>query len=83
MKNLLLLFFFGLLLAVTSLNYHFILFDDNITVLRKFDQKLEHTMIDARGTKALQIALMPDLLAAGLKDQLNGKSQSFNMKIKF
>ena len=83
MKNLIILIFFGCLVTIISMNYHFILFDDNLTVLRKNNQKLENTLVDARGTKAMQIVLMPDLLAAGLKDQLKGKSESFNIKIGF
>ncbi len=83
MKNIIILVFFGLLTTIISANYHFILFDDNLTVLRKSTQKFENTLVDARGTKAFQIALMPDLITAGLEAQLKGNNQSFNIKISF
>lgn len=51
-----------------SLNYHFILFDDRVKVLKKTDYSLTHTLVDARGAKALKLLTYPDLVKAGVKD---------------
>ncbi len=83
MKSLMIFVFAGLLFSLVSVNYHFILFDDNLTVIRKDNQKFENTLVDARGTKSLRILLMPDLMAAGIRDQLRGRGESFNLKLSF
>lgn len=65
----------GLLIAGAGgyglLNYHFILFDSSVKILRKTTLAYENTFVDARGTKKLEIALKPDLIAAGINDVLN------------
>lgn len=70
MKKLLL----ALVIAATAgyglLNYHFILLDDSFKILKKTGVRYENTFIDARGTKKLDILLMPDLVAAGINDML-------------
>lgn len=50
------------------LNYHFILFDDNLEILKKTGPRYQNTFIDARGTKKLDLLLKPDLIAAGIHD---------------
>ncbi len=50
------------------LNYHFVLFDDNLKVLKKTHVQYENTFVDARGAKKLELALKPDLISAGIKD---------------
>ena len=50
------------------LSYHFILFDKSIKILKKTNIAYENTFVDARGTKKFEIALQPDLIAAGIND---------------
>ena len=69
MKNIFLLAVGGIM-TFTILNFHFILFDDSVKVLQKTGLRLDHTFVDARGSKALKILLMPDLIGAGFKDAL-------------
>jgi hypothetical protein len=56
--------------AAGALNYHFILLDDNLKILKKTEMTLEDTFVDARGTKKLKLLLKPALIEAGLKDAL-------------
>lgn len=56
--------------AAGALNYHFILLDDNLKVLKKTELTLEDTFVDARGAKKLKLLLKPALIEAGLKDAL-------------
>jgi hypothetical protein len=48
------------------LSYHFVLFDSSLKILKKTDVRYENTFVDARGTKKLELALKPDLVAAGI-----------------
>ena len=50
------------------LNYHFILFDKNLKIVKKTGARYENTFVDARGAKKLELALKPDLVSAGYKD---------------
>ncbi len=56
--------------ALGILNYHFILFDKNIKLLKKTNMTIEYTFIDARGTGKAKLFLIPALLKAGIKDIL-------------
>ncbi|GAB6142636.1 hypothetical protein [Desulfocicer niacini] len=56
--------------AVAALNYHFILMDDNLKVLKKTEMTLEDTFVNARGAEKLKILLRPALIKAGIKDIL-------------
>jgi hypothetical protein len=58
------------LAAGAALNYHFILLDDNLKVLKKTGMTLEDTFVDARGNKRLKLLLKPALIEAGIKDAL-------------
>ena len=55
-------------------NYHFILFDSSIKVLKKASLTLDNTFVDARGAKQYKLYLNPSLVAAGVKDLINDKS---------
>ncbi len=55
-------------LAFGALNYHFILFDSSLKVLKKTEMTLEDTFVDARGTKKLKLLAKPALLKAGFRD---------------
>ncbi|MFP4031142.1 MAG: hypothetical protein ACLFRG_21130 [Desulfococcaceae bacterium] len=56
--------------AAGALNYHFVLLDDNLKILRKTKMTLEDTFVDARGTQKLKLLLKPALIEAGIKDAL-------------
>ncbi|MBN2398549.1 MAG: hypothetical protein JXI32_09220 [Deltaproteobacteria bacterium] len=58
----------GLLAFGAAMNYHFILLDDDIRVLKKIDLTLDKTFIDARGAKKLKLVLDPSLVRAGVKE---------------
>ncbi|MBW2202613.1 MAG: hypothetical protein JRF52_00600 [Deltaproteobacteria bacterium] len=51
-----------------ALNYHFILMDGNIKVLKKTDLTFENTFVDARGLKKSKLFLNAALLKAGVRD---------------
>ena len=53
------------------LSYHFVLLDSSLKILKKTGVRYENTFVDARGTKKLEIALQPDLIAAGINDVLD------------
>ncbi len=50
------------------LSYHFILFDESLKILKKTEPRLENTFVDGRGSRKLELALKPDLIAAGISD---------------
>ena len=52
------------------LNYHFILMDDEIKILKKSQITPEYTYVDARGAKKAKLILNPALLEAGIKEIL-------------
>ena len=56
-----------------SLNYHFILFNDSLRIMEKYELGIQNTFVDARGAKALHIATRPDLVKAGIKGLINGE----------
>ncbi len=64
--------------------YHFILFDNNLKIIKKTGIRYEDTFVDARGAKKLGLALKPELIAAGINDvivQIDGsikKPQEIN-----
>ncbi len=64
------------------LGYHFILFDNSFKVIKKTGFRYEDTFIDARGAKKFQLALKPDLLAAGITDVINQVDQKFEKTTK-
>lgn len=58
------------LLAFGALNYHVILLDDSVKILKKADLTLEDTYVDARGMKKYKLIVNPALVEAGIKDIL-------------
>ncbi len=52
------------------MGYHFILFDNNLKILKKSNVKIANTFLDARGAKKFELALKPDLISAGISDVL-------------
>ena len=51
-----------------TLNYHFILLDSNLKILKKVDYTFKDTFVDARGSKKYKLLLKPALVQAGVKD---------------
>jgi hypothetical protein len=55
-------------LVFGTLNYHFILLDSNIKILKKVNYTFKDTFVDARGSKKYKLLLNPALVKAGVKD---------------
>ncbi len=60
--------------VVAGLNFHFILMDNNIKLLRKADLTLEYTFVDARGMNRAKLYINPTLIRAGVKDIFEDQS---------
>jgi hypothetical protein len=76
MKKLILALVIAAAAGYGVLSYHFVLFDGNLKILKKTGLRYENTFVDARGAKKLQLALKPDLLAAGINDVVKEVDQS-------
>jgi len=65
----------GLVIAAAAgyglLSYHFVLLDSSLKILKKTGVRYENTFVDARGAKKAELALKPDLVAAGINDVLS------------
>ena len=57
-------------LIFTALNYHFILMDKNVKILKKVELTFNNTFVDARGAKKFKLFLNPSLVKAGIKKAL-------------
>ena len=68
MKKMLLILIIAGSFAFGALNYHIILMDTSIRVLKKTDLTFDKTFVDARGAKKYQLLLSPALVRAGVKD---------------
>ena len=55
-------------------NYHFILMDRSIKILKKTDLTFDNTFVDARGAKKYKLYLNPALVKAGVKDLFEDES---------
>ena len=64
------------------LSYHFILFDGSMKILKKTGIAYENTFVDARGAKKLELAMKPDLIAAGINDVIDEISNSIQVDAK-
>ncbi len=53
------------------LNYHFILLDNKIKIMKKITMTFEDTYVDARGSKKLKLLLKRNLVKAGIKQALD------------
>jgi hypothetical protein len=51
-----------------TLNYHFILLDSNLKILKKVNYTFKDTFVDARGSKKYKLLLNPALVKAGVTD---------------
>ena len=77
-KIIALILILGAGLLYFSLSYHFILFDEHLKILKKNNYTLHNTFMDARGAKALKLALEPDLVKAGVKELL-GRTKGLSL----
>jgi len=82
MKKVIILLVIAAAAGYGLLNYHFVLFDGSLKILKKTGVRYENTFVDARGAKKLQLALKPDLLAAGITDVVRQVDQSIEQTTK-
>ena len=68
MKKLIILLVMAGALAYGALNYHFILMDNTVKVLKKEELTYQDTFVNARGEKKFILLLKPSLVKAGIKD---------------
>ncbi|MFH1980271.1 MAG: hypothetical protein ABIL58_00360 [Pseudomonadota bacterium] len=54
-----------------SLNYHLVILDDDIKVLRKASLTFSDTVVDARGFNRVKLYTHPALVKAGILDIIN------------
>ena len=67
MKKPLLILIIAGALIFTALNYHLILMDKNVKILKKVEFTFSNTFVDARGAKKFKLLLNPSLVKAGIK----------------
>jgi len=70
MKKALLILVVTVALIFTALNYHFILMDKNVKILKKVKLTFNNTFVDARGAKKFKLFLNPSLVKAGIKNAI-------------
>ena len=73
MKKIVLLLALSGALVFGALNYHVILLDDSLKILKKPQMTFESTFVDARGTKKFKRLLDPALIQAGFLDLLKAE----------
>ena len=61
-------------LTFGALNYHFILMDSSIKLLKKTELTYKYTFVDGRGAKKYKLYLNPALAQAGIKDLFETES---------
>jgi hypothetical protein len=66
MKKVLLILVITGALFFAALNYHFILMDKNVKILKKVELTFTNTFVDARSAKKFKLLLNPSLLKAGI-----------------
>jgi hypothetical protein len=61
--------------------YHFILIDDGLKILKKPDPSLEYTFVDGRGAiNQAKILVNPTLVQAGIQDIFSGDGVTIRPK---
>ena len=70
MKKVLLILVITGALFFAALNYHFILMDKNVKILKKVELTFSNTFVDARGAKKIKLFLNPSLVKAGIRKAL-------------
>ena len=56
------------ILAYMTLNFHFILMDDKVKLLKKAEMTFAYTWVDARGAKKFKLLVNPALVKAGFNE---------------
>jgi len=74
MKKTLLVIITAVALTYAALNYHFILMDRSIKILKKVDLTFNYTFVDARGAKKYKLFMNPSLRKAGIRDLFKDSS---------
>jgi hypothetical protein len=64
-------------IGFAALNYHFILMDSGLKILKKSDMTLDTTFVDARGANRIKVLLNPALVKAGIKKELADAGKTF------
>jgi hypothetical protein len=62
------------ILILGTVNYHFILLDNGLKILKKADMAFENTFVDARGAKKIKLILNPALIKSGIKNLIDNES---------
>jgi hypothetical protein len=57
-----------------TVNYHVILLDNGLKILKKADMAFENTFVDARGAKKIKLILNPALIKSGIKNMIDDES---------
>jgi len=73
MKKALLILVITGALFFAALNYHFILMDKNVKILKKVELTFNNTFVDARGAKKFKLFLNPSLVKAGIRKVFRDK----------
>lgn len=68
MKQIIIILVIVVAVGFGLLNYHFILFDKKLKIVKKTGVRYENTFVDGRGAKKFELALKPDLVSAGYKN---------------
>jgi len=67
--------------AFFAFQYHFILIDDGLKILKKSESGLEYTFVDGRGTvNKAKILVNPTLMQAGINDIFSGDGVTIRPK---
>jgi hypothetical protein len=61
-------------LTFGALNYHFILMDSSIKLLKKTELTFANTFVDGRGARKYKLYLNPALAKAGIRDLFEDES---------
>jgi len=74
MKKVFIIIAIAATLILGTVNYHFILLDNGLKILKKADMAFENTFVDARGTKKIKLILNPALIKSGIKNLIDDES---------
>jgi hypothetical protein len=71
-KSLAILVIAAALCVGAALNYHFVLLDSSVKILKKTELTFTDTFVDARGMNKLRLLSKPNLVDAGIRDLIQG-----------
>ena len=67
--------------AYCAFQYHFIILDDEVKVLKKLEPSLKYSIVDGRGAaNKVKILTNPILLKAGIQDLMSWKEHPSGLK---